>query len=230
MSPKWPETLRLWQADLDDAGWDRHAAVLHPEEEARAQRYRTPRLAQHYRRGRSMLRLLLARQSGGDPARIALRYGWAGKPEADGLSCHFNLSHSGRQALIALAPYPVGVDIESTAHANISMTELAGLVCHPDEQAALAALAPLQREDFLYRLWVQKEAYCKALGTGLQAHLRALSFAPTADAALAVVHDAARPATDVHYVRYWRAAGGCAAAVCLPSPLEPPMVTQLVPD
>jgi phosphopantetheine--protein transferase-like protein len=129
-----------------------------------------------------------------------------------------------------VSPYPVGVDIESTTHAAIRMEELAALVCHPDELVALAALESDRRERFLYRLWVQKEAYFKALGTGLQSDLRAVRFEITPDAAIARVLDAARPAADACYVRYWCDADACVASLCLPLQDVPMVVRALAPD
>lgn len=216
MSPRPSEIASVWQVDLDDAGWDRFLHVLNRVEEEKAGRLRTDRLARHYRRCRSVLRLLLARHAGRHPAQVDLRTGWAGKPEAVGLSCHFNVSHCDRRALVAISPYPVGIDVECMANAVVRMEELAGLVCHPDELAALAAMAPQRRDEFLYQLWVQKEAYCKALGTGLQSDLRAVRFEPTRDVAVARVRDAARPGLDGFHVRYWRDPETWAASLCLP--------------
>lgn len=228
MSPKRPESAtstfvqaaatvaQIWRADLDDTGWDRFQHVLSQEEEDKAKRYRTARLAAHYRRCRSILRLLLADNAGQDPAQIVLRYGWAGKPEAVGMSCHFNVSHTDGRSLIALSPHPVGIDIENTAREHIRMEELVHLVCHSDEQAALAVLSPALRQSFLYRLWVQKEAYCKALGSGLQSDLRSLHFEPTTAAGVARVRDAAHPDAGVYYVRTWHERDASVASLCLP--------------
>lgn len=207
---------RVWRADLDDPGWDRFACVLRADEVDKAARYRTARLAAHYRRCRTILRLLLAADAGLDPARIAFRYGWAGKPEAVDLPGHFNVSHAAGRALIALSPHPVGIDIESTAHDRIRMEELADLVCHPDELAMLAGLAPASRQDVLYRLWVRKEAYCKALGTGLQSDLCGIRFAPTATSGIAGVRDAVRAHAKTHYVHCWDEPDGHVASLCLP--------------
>jgi len=73
---------------------------------------------------------------------------------------HFNLSHSGNLALIALAPVPVGVDLERDTPADAQALAQAWLT--PAEQARLAC----GDDDFL-GLWTAREAVLKAMGTGL---------------------------------------------------------------
>ena len=75
-----------------------------------------------------------------------------------------HLSVSGRGDLIAVAvcDTPVGVDIEPVGEAFDAPLN----VLHPAERAALAAAGAGAHEHFL-RLWTVKEAYLKALRTGL---------------------------------------------------------------
>ena len=75
-------------------------------------------------------------------------------------SLHFNLSHSGNLALIALAPVPVGVDLESDTPADAHALAQAWFT--PAEQAQLAC----GEADFL-TLWTAREAVLKAMGIGL---------------------------------------------------------------
>ncbi|MEV5850321.1 4'-phosphopantetheinyl transferase superfamily protein [Streptomyces sp. NPDC051985] len=79
---------------------------------------------------------------------------------------HFSLSHSGGCALVAVAPAPVGVDIQRRP------TERATEVCvgllHPGERAELEALPRDRRAAALGQLWARKEAYLKGIGTGLE--------------------------------------------------------------
>lgn len=73
---------------------------------------------------------------------------------------HFNLSHSSDLALIALAPVPVGVDLERDTPADAHALAQAWFA--PVEQAQLAR----GEADFL-TLWTTREAVLKAMGTGL---------------------------------------------------------------
>lgn len=86
-----------------------------------------------------------------------------GKPRlADHPAIHFSLSHSGCMAAAAFSDHEVGCDIEPLRSVD---WELVDLFFHPYEQKALRASQNPDR-DFT-RLWVCKESFLKALGTGL---------------------------------------------------------------
>ena len=79
----------------------------------------------------------------------------------------FNVSHSGRHGLIALAPSGrVGVDVEECVPRR-DFDLLSEAVFGPRERADLAAVAGGERIRLFFRLWTLKEAVAKALGTGL---------------------------------------------------------------
>lgn len=79
------------------------------------------------------------------------------------------------------------------------MTQL-GRRLAPAERAALAASPAGVRGALAGELWVLKEAYLKALGTGLSRSLGGFSFGPRVDGRIAV-HDPQQPAgTDS---RWW---------------------------
>ncbi|MCW8127256.1 4'-phosphopantetheinyl transferase family protein [Microbulbifer halophilus] len=87
-----------------------------------------------------------------------------GKPGiAPSHRCHFNLSHSGPCLAVALADFPVGVDIERQREMK-DVEVLAREVFHPGEREWLVA-QPCFLTAF-FRLWTVKEAILKAVGTG----------------------------------------------------------------
>ncbi|MES2263766.1 MAG: 4'-phosphopantetheinyl transferase superfamily protein [Pseudomonadota bacterium] len=172
--------VHVWQIDLADARLDRLAGSLSPDEVDKAARLHTPELAQQYRRCRAALRCILGRYTQQSPDTVVLEYGPYGKPCLPDASLHFNLSHSERYALVALARDPVGVDIEGTGRAGINPAELASLLFHPEELAAMASIAPEHRAAYFYALWTRKEAYSKRLGLGFQLDLCDVSFEATA--------------------------------------------------
>ncbi|MBB1245324.1 4'-phosphopantetheinyl transferase superfamily protein [Streptomyces durbertensis] len=89
-----------------------------------------------------------------------------GRPAlAGGGGPHFSLSHSGDLALIALAPTPVGADVERLPRAR-TVDEVAGSL-HPREAKELAGLPTAERPVAFARTWARKEAYLKGIGTGL---------------------------------------------------------------
>jgi 4'-phosphopantetheinyl transferase len=116
----------------------------------------------------AQLRRLLASYLEDDQPELRLTQGPHGKPElADG-ALHFNLSHSGAVALIAItAAAPVGIDVEQPPRR--SRPNLARRICSPAELEHVAASADPDRA--LLRLWVRKEAVIKSSGIGLSGTL-----------------------------------------------------------
>ncbi|MBO0769684.1 MAG: 4'-phosphopantetheinyl transferase superfamily protein [Solirubrobacterales bacterium] len=87
----------------------------------------------------------------------------SGKPVVEGL--HFNVSHSGELALVAVCEdAPVGVDLEAARTVRRG-ERIAQRLCSPRELEYLTA-APDFDSAFL-RLWVRKEAVAKADGGGI---------------------------------------------------------------
>lgn len=105
---------------------------------------------------------LLMRRFLGPETGARLRYGRYGKPFLPG-GPYFSLSHSGRYAVLAVAPTPVGVDVERV-RADEDCAALATLALHPAERL-LYARRPDARTFFA--LWTLKESYLKLRGTGL---------------------------------------------------------------
>ncbi|PRY58641.1 4'-phosphopantetheinyl transferase family protein [Glycomyces artemisiae] len=122
--------------------------------------------------GRAVLRTLLAACLGGAPADVRLaREPCAhcgrphGRPTVAGAPLEFSVSRSGPWVLVAVARTAVGVDLESKA----SEERAAALAqrMHPAEAAYLSGLAGDRLRRAFTRTWVRKEAFLKALGTGL---------------------------------------------------------------
>lgn len=88
-----------------------------------------------------------------------------GRPALRTSGVHFSLSHSGDLVMVALAPAPVGVDVEGLATARAVLGAQSAL--HMTEARELNALPPHERSAAFTRTWVRKEAYLKGLGTGL---------------------------------------------------------------
>jgi 4'-phosphopantetheinyl transferase len=93
-----------------------------------------------------------------------------GKPVVVGEAIGFSLSHSGPWTLIAFAMTDIGIDIESEVDHARAATLAAQL--HPREAARLAEFDRSRLRSELTRTWVRKEAYLKALGTGLTRPIR----------------------------------------------------------
>lgn len=141
------------------------AELLSPAERARAARFRYESGRSHYTVCRGTLRKRLSEHLSIPPAQIEFSYNRYGKPETAGV--HFNVSHSGDYALIAISrTRVVGVDIERISRAHLS-DRIPERFFSPSEVRALRSLpAPDQLRAF-FTCWTRKEAYVKARGLGL---------------------------------------------------------------
>ncbi|MEW2635797.1 4'-phosphopantetheinyl transferase superfamily protein [Streptomyces sp. NPDC048389] len=78
---------------------------------------------------------------------------------------HFSLAHSHGMAVVAVCRTVVGADVERLPRAET--VEVCTPSLHPGEQAELEPLDTEERRAAFGRVWTRKEAYLKALGTGL---------------------------------------------------------------
>ena len=82
-------------------------------------------------------------------------------------SLQFNVSHSGCLWVVALSDEDaIGVDVEQMRPLQCPH-RLIRRYGSPGEQTHWQTLTPQARERYFWELWVAKEAYSKALGTGL---------------------------------------------------------------
>ena len=170
------EAVHVWRVPLERPGPLEDAwAVLSEEEQGRARRL----VQEHHRRrfvaAHAALRRILAGYTALAPGQLRIATGPHGKPTLAGPAAdarprfEFNLSHSADLALVAVArERPVGVDLERWKR-DMNHLELAERFFSPIERASLRALA--ERHDDLvcgfFAAWSRKEAYLKALGTGV---------------------------------------------------------------
>jgi 4'-phosphopantetheinyl transferase len=165
--------VHVWSAPLDAPNkfLGMCEMNLSADECDRAARFRTGPLRTRYIVGRGTLRVLLAIYLRADPKEISLIYQPRGKPELGppwserGLS--FNLSHSGEVALFAFTRgRPIGVDVEAVR----PMPNAAGLMerfFSADEIAQWRQIPPERQERAFFQGWTRKEAWLKAVGSGL---------------------------------------------------------------
>jgi 4'-phosphopantetheinyl transferase len=167
------EEVHLWHIDLAavapaEKRWQK---ILSPDERARAARFHFERDRQHFTATRALLRTLLASYVGSEPANLVFRYSEKEKPSlAPQTSQHpveFNVSHSGTAALLVFARgRALGVDIEIIRD-DFDPAALAHRFFSKHEQSQLAALDLSERYSGFFRCWTRKEAFIKAVGTGL---------------------------------------------------------------
>lgn len=161
-----PDEAHVWRARLDVMA-ESFRESLQPDERERAERFY---FAEHRRRfiaRRRILRYILGRYLGQDPAELRFEYGPRGKPALSGRPLYFNLSHSEEMALFAVTRHrEVGVDIEHI-QPRINPAEIAKHSFSAAEKAELNSLPPDQQLIAFFNGWTRKEAYIKARGEGL---------------------------------------------------------------
>jgi 4'-phosphopantetheinyl transferase len=165
-----PHEIHVWRFALDAPDERRESLwrTLAEEERKRARRFYQERHRRRFAIGRGVLRVLLGRYLQKPPGRIQFRYGMHGKPVLEeGGDLHFNLSHSGDAGLLALTRgQEIGIDLEQVRSRD-HLEELAQRFFAPAEVAALAAVAPADKELAFFQCWTRKEAFLKAGGEGL---------------------------------------------------------------
>ncbi|WP_051942785.1 4'-phosphopantetheinyl transferase family protein [Streptacidiphilus rugosus] len=144
------------------------AALLDARELRRATRLRAPDERRRLVAAHGLTRLLLARRTGTDPRTLSWSLGVHGKPGPVGdpdRPVHWNLSHTGDRALLAVSGEgPVGVDIQSVPP-DTPVLALARRFLPPSEYACLAALGrDADRRTGYYRALCRREAGVKAHG------------------------------------------------------------------
>ena len=113
----------------------------------------------------ALLRPYLPPSTAPETLRVALSP--LGKPVLpDFPSLHVSISHTPGLVMAAVAPRPVGCDVEAIRPARL---RIAPRVLTPREYAHFLSLpdSPHRPREF-FRLWTLKEAYLKAIGTGLR--------------------------------------------------------------
>lgn len=149
-------SLQLYLTDIRPlaATFDQGFALLPPARQARIRRCRRETV-----RLQSLAAGLLLRRILSITTDCQLHYTLYGKPYLpEGL--HFNLSHSGNLAALAVYDAPVGIDLQ-----ELSDTVPHGVAARYFTEAETAWIA--QCPERFYRVWTRKESVVKALGLGL---------------------------------------------------------------
>jgi 4'-phosphopantetheinyl transferase len=173
--------------------------VLDDEERDRANRFRVDAARHRFLAAHIMLRCALGQHLGRLPGELRFRTSVRGKPSLDltddGPTPYFNLSHSGDIAVVAIASSELGVDVEEI-RPRINASRLAERFFSRSECNWLASRPPERRvADFLV-IWTCKEAYLKAVGSGVAMPLRSVEIDPDRPAI-------ARLSNDPHAAALW---------------------------
>ena len=170
----------IWHGEIaeNEQYNDYFYSFLDPEEKAMAGSMKRPQARSRFLEVRARLRLKLAEYLGQQPSSIAIKRNEYGKPYlAEQMEFNFNLSHSGRQLLLAVTNgCQVGVDIEMIR----PRPGFEGLVkkCFAEqEQQYWHSLSEQNKITAFYRFWTAKEAFVKAVGRGIALGLNKVELA-----------------------------------------------------
>ncbi len=173
------DEVHLWWASSGPAmeAGPRLHALLDATERARADRFRVGSARRRYVAARALTRLVLGRYTGVAPAALAFASGPRGKPRIENPLSEprvcFNVAHSGDTAVVAVAGSELGVDVE-TVRAVPNLERLATRYCSAAERDRLNRVPTGRRAAAFLRLWTGKEAYLKAVGSGVAMPLRSV--------------------------------------------------------
>ncbi|MDQ6942082.1 MAG: 4'-phosphopantetheinyl transferase superfamily protein [Candidatus Eremiobacteraeota bacterium] len=155
-------------------------SVLDAGEIERARRIVAAGAREQFIVGRVLLRSVVGRYLGRPAAALEFTTSERGKVSLRGESgtrLAFNVSHSGRFAICAIATRRVGVDIEYI-RTEIDVAGLSRLCFGPHERRDVTDYPAAGRLRVFYELWTRKEAYVKATGEGLARDLLDFEVAP----------------------------------------------------
>lgn len=186
------EEVHVWRASFYRLmPWlPRLTSLISTDEQARARRYHFEDNRNEYILARGMLRHLLGRYLGEDPAALRFVYSPYGKPsladQAGPDRLTFNVTHSHGIVLYAFARgRELGIDLErirpEAAHDGVAERFFS-----PREVSTLRALPEHAQPIGFFNCWTRKEAYIKARGEGLTIPLNQfdVSLVPGEPAAL----------------------------------------------
>lgn len=172
--PLSPSTIHIWRIPLDEPQdrLDHFRGLLTSKEQQQADRF----LFEDHRRrfivGRGQLRTLIGQYIGATPPEVRFQYSNLGKPsisaEDSDSGIQFNLTNSKDWALLAVtAGDELGIDMEGIRE----MSDMEGLArrffAQPEISAITQHASPSKRLQAFFRCWTRKEAFLKAIGTGL---------------------------------------------------------------
>lgn len=144
-----------------------------------------------------------------------------GKPLIQGRpDWQFSLTHAGNWAVCGVDSRPIGVDAEAVRPDG---ARIAARCFAPEEQAYLAALPELRREQAFACLWTRKESYLKYTGEGLRRRLSSFSVLTGEEEAGSLPGPRYHRELDCWFTGY-TLPGGMPVTLCTAHDLVPPVM------
>lgn len=161
--------IHIWRASLiyTEKEQQLFLGLLSSQEKERAAKYMVKHAASHFIVARGVLRILLARYLNVLPGQLVFHQNKYGKLYLEDYPVQFNLSHSQDLALFIFAlNCPVGIDLEFIRE-DFDYVDIAKKFFAESEVESLFALPLHQQLQAFFNCWSRKEAFIKAIGTGM---------------------------------------------------------------
>lgn len=153
-----PSVVTDWQALA--------IATCHRDEHLRADRFAFEHLRRRYLCGRALVRHILAEKHNISPCDVRLDKTPKGQLIAPDSDVGMSLSYSEDLVGVLVGDGPLGLDLEYLDRTN-DIRGVAGHAFRPEERAHMAQLQGNEEREYFFRIWCEKEAVSKALGTGM---------------------------------------------------------------
>ena len=166
---------------------------LPPERQERVRNAKREDVAKKRLYAGAFLQYALSAETGIPMEYIAYTYGSQGKPEMDyqkletlskfatinieeksSHTFHFNLSHSGDYAVLAVGDSPVGIDIEHKKDRYEAVAERC--FCKEEYEDIMAGVTLQEQQMCFLQYWTMKEARIKCSGEGMRIPLNSFSI------------------------------------------------------
>ncbi|MFM6064502.1 MAG: 4'-phosphopantetheinyl transferase family protein [Microcystis aeruginosa] len=164
------DEVHLYFISLDPSGdrLEKLASLLSEDEIIRANRYHFPQHKRRFLVARGCLREILGSYLTISPEKIEFIYSERGKPSINH-QFQFNLSHSEEMAICGLTlTARIGVDLEKMRQMKDLDSLTKRFFCAREHELVEKSA---EKEKLFFQLWTAKEAYLKALGTGISGGL-----------------------------------------------------------
>lgn len=162
--------LHIWSVRINDHNdrLEKYWQLLNEQEIQKARAFKFIKDRRCFIIARGALRSLLGSYLHISPGGIEFKYGPYGKPcIQDTRMINFNISHSRNMILLGFVKKAtIGIDIEYTKR-EVDVKKIAKHFFSKEEISSLAAIDEPYQLGAFYNCWTRKEAFIKALGSGL---------------------------------------------------------------
>lgn len=164
----------IWIVSIDEnlkKNYSSFISVLSTDEIQRYHRYKDKKAQYTFLISHIALRLILGKSLNIHPKNLNFAINTYGKPYLKGSNkLQFNLSHSIKKACIIVSDTEVGIDVECIR--NFNYEEI--MTFFSDDESLVIYQQQNKKEKLInfFRIWTQKEALLKCIGTGLVENIK----------------------------------------------------------